>query len=315
MTDWEKTIQGFTNYLKLERAMSPLTIKAYHHDVSRLGNYACAINPPKHTPLILTQTDIEHFLAWASELYLGARSLSRTLSSIKAFYKYLILEGLLRTNPAYHLESPRLPTTFPVVLSVEEVDMMLSTIDLSKPEGYRKKALLEVLFSCGLRVTELCNLEISQIIENEQFIRIVGKGNKQRLVPISAKALKDIAEYISYYRSHLVIDKLASDILFLNKRGTRLSRISVFTFIKEMGDAAKINKTISPHTLRHTFATILVEGGADLRAVQEMLGHESILTTEIYTHIDTNFLRQNIIDYHPRAIMYRDTDLATLHEE
>ena len=239
---------------------------------------------------------------WISELGLNARSQARILSGLKAFYKYLMMEDIIDNSPAELIESPKIGRKLPEVLSIEEINEVISTIDLSKPEGERNKAMLETLYSCGLRVTELINLKLSNLLLDEGFVRVVGKGDKERITPIGSIAIKQIKIYVASKRNHMNnIDKKSEDILFLNRRGKQLTRVMIFTIIKNLAQKAGIKKIISPHTFRHSFATHLVEGGADLRAVQEMLGHESITTTEIYTHLDREYLRQAILDFHPRG--------------
>ena len=231
---------------------------------------------------------------------ISPRTQARNVSSIKAFFQFLRYSGELESNPSTLLESPKIGRKLPVVLSVNEIDRMVAAIDLSKPEGHRNKAIIETLYGCGLRVSELVSLKISDIFATEGFIKVKGKGSKERLVPIGRTALNEINFYLEYYRNHLQVDTRSGDILFLNRRGKGLTRVMIFTIIKDLSRKAGIKKTISPHTFRHSFATHLIEGGADLRAVQEMLGHESILTTEIYTHLDREFLRQSIMEHHPR---------------
>ena len=297
--EWQSTLKDFEGFLKLEKGLSPNSIVAYLSDIQKLLQYM-EIQQLAGGPEKLEHEQLHQFLVWISELGLSARSQARILSGLKAFYRFLLLDDRLDKDPTALLEGPRLGRKLPEVLSVDEIDLMLSKIDLSKPEGRRNKAMLETLYSCGLRVSELVGLQISNIFRAEGFIRIIGKGDKQRLVPVSGRALKEIDFYLPD-RSSLVIQPGHEDILFLNRRGHQLTRVMVFTIIKELAQAAGIKKTVSPHTFRHSFATHLVEGGADLRAVQEMLGHESIITTEIYTHLDREYLREAIISFHPRS--------------
>jgi integrase/recombinase XerD len=297
---WSSYIKGFKSYLQLEKSLSANSVEAYDHDVEKLSQYATSINfsggPDKITVL-----ELQGFLKWINELGMGARSQARVLSGIKAFYKYLLLENIISDDPTTLLEGPRLGRKLPDFLSVEEVNAIIAAIDLSKPEGERNKAMLETLYSSGLRVSELVGLKKSNLHPEIGLLRITGKGNKERLVPVGSVALKQITIYEQAYRNHLPIKPGNEDFLFLNRRGAKLSRVMIFTIIKELAISAGIKKTISPHTFRHSFATHLIEGGADLRAVQEMLGHESITTTEIYTHLDRDFLRSAIMQFHPRA--------------
>jgi len=291
---WQIYISGFKHYMKLERGLSDHTISGYLRDVERLGDYA------QHAPQSISMQDIESFMISLSEMGLGARSLARTLSAIKTFYKYLLLERIVTDNPTDLLESPKLPRKLPVVLSTTEIDRMIACIDHSTDHGQRNRAIIEVLYACGLRVTELITLKISDLYFKEGFIKVLGKNNKERLVPIGQTAIKYTTIYLEQIRTSLSIDDMHRDVVFLNRRGKPLSRVMIFNIVKSLTKEAEIAKTVSPHTFRHSFATHLVEGGADLRAVQEMLGHESILTTEIYTHVDQTYLRETILRYHPR---------------
>jgi integrase/recombinase XerD len=297
--NWQGLIKAYEGFLKLEKGLSSNSIEAYLSDIGKLEKFL-EISQIEAGPEELDREQLGEFLFWISEMGLSARSQARILSGIKAFYRYLLLEDLIEKDPTALLEGPRLGSKLPEVLSVEEIDRMLEHIDLSKPQGRRNKAMLETLYSCGLRVTELVKLQISGIFRAEGFIRVIGKGDKERLVPFSPRALKEIDLYLPD-RNALSIQAGNEDILFLNRRGKMLTRNMVFTIIKELAKAAGIQKTVSPHTFRHSFATHLVEGGADLRAVQEMLGHESITTTEIYTHLDSAYLREAIISFHPRS--------------
>jgi len=299
--NWNPTIKGFKSYLQLERSLSLNSIEAYIRDVEKLVQFI-EMRELNLQPEKVEQNVIEDFLKWVSELGLNARSQARILSGIKAFYKYLLIEDLVVNTPTELMEAPKLGRKLPEVLSIEEINAVIDSVDLSKPEGERNKAMLETLYSCGLRVTELVNLQLSNLLLEEGFIRVIGKGDKERIVPIGSVAIKHINIYISFVRNHMNnIGKESEDILFLNRRGNQLTRVMIFTIIKDLVKKTKIKKTVSPHTFRHSFATHLVEGGADLRAVQEMLGHESITTTEIYTHLDREYLRQAILDFHPRA--------------
>jgi integrase/recombinase XerD len=297
--NWPGTLKDYKGFLKLEKGLAPNSIEAYLRDIGKLVQYL-EIKEISTDPQALSHQDLHGFLAWIGELGLSAKSQARILSGLKSFYRYLLLEDLVQKDPTALLEGPRLGRSLPEVLTVEEIDLILSKIDLSKAEGQRNKAMLETLYSCGLRVSELVGLQISNIYRAEGFIRVIGKGDKERLVPVSQRALKEIDLYLPD-RNGLAIDPGHEDILFLNRRGRMLTRVMLFTIIKELTIIAGIQKTVSPHTFRHSFATHLVEGGADLRAVQEMLGHESITTTEIYTHLDREYLREAIISFHPRS--------------
>jgi len=297
---WESDIREFRSYLKLEKGLSENSVLAYENDIRKLVHYLLEqgeeINPEKIDKKVL-----HDFLRWVSQSGLNARSQSRIVSGLKSFFKFLVLEERIEKDPTLMLESPKIGRKLPEVLSVEEIDLIFSKIDLSKAEGQRNKAMLEVLYSCGLRVSELIGLRISDIFREEGFIRVIGKGDKERLVPISSAALREIDLYFPDRNALLDIDRGNMDILFLNRRGKPLSRVMVFTIIRQLVEKAGLKKVVSPHTFRHSFATHLVNGGADLRAVQEMLGHESIVTTEIYTHLDREYLREAIISHHPRA--------------
>lgn len=295
----QKVIKEYEGFLKLEKGLSSHSIEAYLSDLKKLEQFLLHAGIAGG-PEMLTTEQLGQFLLWISELGLSARSQARILSGIKAFYRYLLMEDIIQKDPTALLEGPRLGRKLPEVLTVAEIDRMLDMIDLSKPQGRRNKAMLETLYSCGLRVTELVGLQISGIFRAEGFIRVIGKGDKERLVPVSDRAIKEIDLYMPD-RNALPVQPGFEDILFLNRRGRMLTRNMVFTVIKELARDAGIKKTVSPHTFRHSFATHLVEGGADLRAVQEMLGHESITTTEIYTHLDREYLREAIISFHPRS--------------
>jgi len=296
--DWKTRIKEYEGFLKLEKGLSANSIHAYLSDMDKLVQFL-ELNHWEYRPEELDSEQLSAFLSWIAGLGLSARTQARILSGIKAFYNYLLMEEKIEKDPTALLEGPRLDSKLPEVLSVEEIDRMLDLIDLSHPQGPRNRAMLETLYSCGLRVSELVELQISGIFRAEGFVRVIGKGNKERLVPISPRALKEIDLYLPD-RNRLIIQPGNEDILFLNRRGRMLTRNMVFTIIKELARTAGIQKTVSPHTFRHSFATHLVEGGADLRAVQEMLGHESITTTEIYTHMDKAYLREAIISFHPR---------------
>jgi len=299
MITWEFTINEFINFLKLERALSSNSIEAYRNDIKKFIQYLEA----KGLSLLPHQIESDHlqnFIHWINELGISPRSQSRVISGIKSFYKYLLIENYIHKDPTELLETPKIGRELPKILSVDEIDQLIQAIDLSQAEGQRNKAIIETIYSCGLRVSELINLKISNLHFDEGFIRIVGKGNKERLIPISRKAIKEINLYFED-RNKLSVNPGHEDILFLNRRGKQLTRVMVFTIIKRLAEKAGLSKDISPHTLRHSFATHLIEGGADLRAIQEMLGHESIITTEIYTHLDREYLRDTIIEHHPRS--------------
>jgi len=295
---WESYRRGFDAYLRLEKSLSQHSVDAYKHDIEKLTTYL-EENSIALQPSGITLNMLQDFLKWLNQTSLNARSQMRIISGIRAFYKYLLLENLVTDDPTQLLDMPRTGRKLPEFLTINEVERLIGAIDLSKPEGERNKAIIETLYGCGLRVSELVNAKISGIYFNEGFMRITGKGDKERLVPFSGKALKQIQLYMREIRSHIDIKKGNEDFLFLNRRGRKLSREMIFMIIRDLALIAGIHKTIGPHTLRHSFATHLVEGGADLRAVQEMLGHSSITTTEIYTHLDRTFLRENILDHHP----------------
>ena len=289
-------LRRYVTYLRLEKSFSPNTVAAYLRDLQKLVDFVTA---EKLDILQVTYENLEQFLAQLWDIGADPRSVARIISGIRSFYGFLLLDEYIESDPTELLESPKIGMKLPEVLSVDEIDRMLSTIDVSTMEGQRNRAMLEVLYSCGLRVSELISLRISDIYPEEEFIRVEGKGSKQRLVPISQVALNEIRNYMEY-RGDLTVKRGAEDILFLNRRGGKLSRVMVFYIVKQQAETAGIQKTISPHTFRHSFATHLLEGGANLRAIQEMLGHEKITTTEIYTHIDREFLRKEILEHHPR---------------
>lgn len=298
--DWSSSQKGFRSYLKLERSLSPNTIDGYLHDVHLLEQYFEIIHaqiPPDKAEL----KNLKSFITYIHKIGLSDYSQARIVSGIRAFYKYLQMEDAIYDNPAELLESPKLRRKLPDVLTVEEIDSLLGSIDHSKAEGIRNRAILETLYGCGLRVSELVNLKISNLFFDVDFIKVVGKGNKERLIPIGDHAKKQIQLYRDHVRAYLVIKRGQEDFLFLNRRGNKISRVMIFLIIKELAEKINLKKTISPHTFRHSFATHLIEGGADLRAVQEMLGHSSITTTEIYTHLDRDYLRSTILQYHPRS--------------
>lgn len=295
---WESYKKGFKAYLQLERSLSDNSVEAYMRDIEKLTQYLQQIGSLK-TPEQVKLNDLQHFLKWIGELEMSATSQARIISGIKSFYKYCLIEHISKQDPTTLLEAPKLKKALPDTLSFEEIESIISQIDLSKPEGGRNKAMLELLYSCGLRVSELVNLRISQLYFDVGFIRALGKGDKERLIPVGRSAIKYVNIYLKNIRLHISVKPGNEDIVFLNRRGSKLSRVMVFLIIKELAKKAGIRKTISPHTFRHSFATHLVEGGADLRAVQEMLGHESITTTQIYTHLDREFLRKTLQEFHP----------------
>ena len=297
---WVIYIRGFRSFLKLEKSLSENSIEAYVRDVEKLVQYL-EYHKLELQPQDITLKTLQDFIKWINQAGMGARSQARVISGLRAFFKYLLLENVIRSNPAELLESPNIGRQLPDTLSVEDIDRLFDVIDLSTPEGERNKTMLEVLYGCGLRVSELVNLRFSDLHFSEGFISVIGKGNKQRLVPIGDRAMRQIDAYRHLIRSHIEIRKGQEDYIFLTKRGRKITRVMVFYIIKDLAEKAGIRKTISPHTFRHSFATHLIEGGADLRAVQEMLGHASITTTEIYTHLDRDFLRSNILQFHPRG--------------
>lgn len=304
-------VSRYRRYLKLEKGYSVNTLDAYMRDVDKLFRYLAV---EQVDVLDVKLEDLEHFAAFISDLGIGPRSLARILSGVRQFYRFLVIDGYLEVDPTELLESPKQPDHLPEVLSTAEVDLLEQAIDLSKWEGHRNRAIIEVLFSCGLRVSELTNLKLSNLYIEEQYIRVMGKGSKERLVPISPRALDEL-NYWFLDRNVMKIKPGEEDYVFLNRRGQHLTRTMILIMIKRYAVEAGIKKTISPHTLRHSFATSLLEGGADLRAIQAMLGHESIGTTEIYTHIDTSTLRQEILEHHPRNIQYNERQQMDLLTE
>lgn len=290
--------KNYLRFLMLEKGLSQNTIDAYMADFDKLEQFSTIINKPLNK---LESTDFSRFLMELLELGIASSTQARILSGIKSFYKFLLVEDVLEDDPTALLEAPKMGRKLPSVLSLEEIEAMLAAIDLSKPEGQRNKAIIETLYGCGLRVSELTHLNISNIYAEDEFVRVVGKGDKERLVPIGQKALKEIFLYTSTDRNKLDIQRGHEDVLFLNRRGKQLTRVMIFTIIKDLAVMAGIQKVVSPHTFRHSFATHLLENGANLRVIQQMLGHASILTTEIYTHMDSKLLRETINMYHPRA--------------
>jgi integrase/recombinase XerD len=297
---WDAYKKGYKAWLQLEKSLADNSVEAYLHDIDKLTNFL--LTTKTKSPEKVTLQDLEQFVKWVAELGMTASSQARIISGLRSFYKYCLLEQITSTDPTVLLEAPKLKRSLPDTLSFDEIEEIINQIDQSKPEGGRNKAMLETLYSCGLRVSELVNLKISCLYLDVGFIRVIGKGDKERLVPIGSDAIKYIKIYKDNIRVHISIKKNQEDILFLNRRGSKLTRVMVFLILKELAKKAGITKSISPHTFRHSFATHLVEGGADLRAVQEMLGHESITTTEIYTHLDREYLRNTLQQFHPAFI-------------
>lgn len=297
--NWAQSIKGFKVFLRLEKSLSKNSIEAYIHDIKKLVAYL-EFEQLNISPEMVELKHIQRFIKNLNELGLAAKSQARIISGLKSFYKYLVSEDILKVDPTLLLEAPKTGRKLPDTLNPEEVNLIISSIDMSTPEGARNKAMVETLYSCGLRVSELVQLKISELFLDDGYIRVIGKGNKQRLTPIGESAIKNILIYKNEIRNHVKIHPNFEDTLFINRFGKSISRISVFTIIKTLVQKAAIKKRISPHTFRHSFATHLIDGGADLRAVQEMLGHASITTTEIYTHLDREYLKQTILAYHPR---------------
>lgn len=297
---WEESKKGYENYLKLEKSLSQNSIAAYINDINKLADFL----ELKYKGVVPDKVKLEHlknFVEWLNERGVSPRTQARTISGIKSFYKFLLIEGKINNDPTSLLESPKIGRKLPDVLSMEEIDSLINAVDLNKSEGQRNKAMLETLYSCGLRVSELVNLKITNLFFEQGYIKVEGKGEKERLVPASKSAIEEINKYLNTYRKKLRVGKDSENILFLNRRGHKLSRVMIFTIIKNLAEKVGMKKKISPHTFRHSFATHLINGGADLRAVQEMLGHESILTTEIYTHLDRDYLKDTIQNFHPRS--------------
>jgi integrase/recombinase XerD len=297
MKVWDIELRNFVNFLRIERGLAENSVVAYAQDVEKLKHYCASVNI---APSAVKHEDLVSFVTGLYDLGLSARSQARIISGIKQFYEFQLLEGHIKEDPSELISSPKLGRKLPTFLTVDEIDAMQNAIDLSKPEGHRNKAILETLYSCGLRVSELINLKFSDLFYDEGFIRVIGKGDKERLVPVSISVKKEIDFYVNGWRNDISVAKGHEDYVFLNRRGKALTRVMIFTIIKNLSEAIGLSKNISPHTFRHSFATHLIEGGANLRAIQEMLGHESITTTEIYTHLDMSFLREAIISFHPR---------------
>jgi integrase/recombinase XerD len=297
---WEDSKKGFETFLRLEKSLSQNSIAAYINDINKLMSFLDE-NFKKLTPEKVRIVHLRGFIEYINERGVSPRTQARTISGIKSFFKYLLMEGKINSDPTSLLESPKIGRKLPDVLTMEEIDLIIDGVDLTKPEGQRNKAMLETLYSCGLRVSELVNLKVTNLFFDQGFIKVEGKAEKERLVPVSSKAIEEITRYLQGYRRSLKVGADSENVLFLNRRGKKLSRVMIFTIIKNLAEKVGLNKKISPHTFRHSFATHLISGGADLRAVQEMLGHESILTTEIYTHLDRDYLKNTITHFHPRS--------------
>ena len=297
MKNWERTIKQFVHYLKIERSLAENSIFAYQQDIAKLRDFCESYTlSPEH----IQTGHLKQFIAELYDMGLSARSQARIISGWKQFFDFLLQEDIRKDDPSENLELPKIGRKLPEVLTIEEIDAMIDAIDLSSNEGQRNKAILETLYSCGLRVSELVSLRFEDCFFDEGFIRVIGKGNKERLVPVSPSVVEEVTLYAENDRGNVPVKKGSEAIVFLNRRGAQLTRVMIFTIIKRLAETAGIKKTISPHTFRHSFATHLIEGGANLRAVQDMLGHENITTTEIYTHLDQRFLRDAILTYHPR---------------
>lgn len=297
---WDPYIKGYRIYLQLEKGLSGNSVDSYLHDIQKLLQFLELTGKPKALKK-MNKENIREFITWLNEMGLGVKTQSRVISGLRSFFRYLLSENVIPENPMDFIHLPKLESKLPVVLTIPEIEALLGVVDRSQPEGERNKALLEVLYGCGLRVSELVNLKLSEVNTQHEYLKIIGKGNKERLVPIGKPALKQIRIYLDNIRNQIEPKKGHEDYLFLNRRGRQLTRVMIFTIVKKLALEAGIAKKVSPHTLRHSFATHLVEGGADLRAVQEMLGHESITTTDIYTHLDRSYLKDVITQFHPRS--------------
>lgn len=298
--DWKTAIENYKSFLILERSLSPNSVDAYLNDINKLASF-CNDCHGVTSPINATNEQLSDFISALMENGVTERTQARTISSIRSFFKYLVFDGVITTNPAKMLEAPKIGRKLPNILTADEVDAIENAVEMYKPEGQRNRAIIEMLYSCGLRVSELIDLKLSNINFRTGIVKIEGKGNKERMIPLSKNAKNELKNYFKSYRDYLDIPTENADIVFLNKHGRPLSRVMVFNIIKHLAERAGITKKISPHTFRHSFASALVQGGADLRAVQDMLGHESILTTEIYTHLDNHYLKDTIYKYHPRA--------------
>lgn len=298
--NWSESKKGYETFLRIEKSLSPNSVSAYVNDINKLISFV-EEHYPNLTPETVKLAQLRKFVEWMNQNGISPRTQARTISGIKSFYKFLLIEEAVENDPTTLLESPRIGRKLPEVLTDDEINSLIEAIDVTKAEGLRNKAILETLYSCGLRVSELVDLKISNLHFEQEFLRIAGKGERERLVPISKRAIDDIKKYLVNSRKKLTIEKGYENIVFLNRRGKKLSRVMIFTIIKNLADKIKLEKSISPHTFRHSFASALVQGGADLRTVQEMLGHESILTTEIYAHLDKEYLKDTVNRYHPRS--------------
>ncbi|MEJ6734998.1 MAG: site-specific tyrosine recombinase XerD [Flavobacteriales bacterium] len=297
---WKNYIKEFRSHILFEKSLSDNTFESYQRDVKKLVSFL-EMNKNNSSPSKIKTEDIREFIQWIAQMGMSAKSQARIISSLKSFFNYLVIENVIDQSPAQNIENPKIGSYLPETLSINEIDKLIAHIDLSHPQGNRNKAIIEVLYSCGLRVSELINLKISNWYKKEGFIKVEGKGNKERLIPIGKIAIKLIETYFESNRDKQKVKEGNNDFMFLNRNGSKLSRVMIFTIVKNLVDIAGIKKNVSPHTFRHSFATHLIEGGANLRAVQEMLGHESITTTEIYTHLDSDFIKESIISFHPRS--------------
>jgi integrase/recombinase XerD len=298
--NWLESKKGYETFLRIEKSLSPNSVSAYVNDINKLISFVEEFYP-NLTPETVKLAQLRKFVEWMNQKGISPRTQARTISGIKSFYKFLLIEEAVENDPTTLVESPRIGRKLPEILTDDEINRLIEAIDDTKAEGLRNKAILETLYSCGLRVSELVDLKLSNLHFEQEFLRIAGKGERERLVPISKRAIEDIKKYLINSRKKLTIEKGFENIVFLNRRGKKLSRVMIFTIIKNLADKIKLEKNISPHTFRHSFASALVQGGADLRTVQEMLGHESILTTEIYTHLDKEYLKDTVNKFHPRA--------------
>ena len=298
--NWTESKKGYETFLRVEKSLSPNSVSAYVNDINKLIGFV-EEHYPNLTPETVKLAQLRKFVEWMNENGISPRTQARTISGIKSFYKFLLIEEAVENDPTTLLESPRIGRKLPEILSDDEINSLIDAIDVTKAEGLRNKAIIETLYSCGLRVSELVDLKVSNLHFEQEFVRVAGKGERERLVPISKRAIEDIKKYLVSSRKKLIIEKGFENIVFLNRRGKKLSRVMIFTIIKNLADKIKLEKSISPHTFRHSFASSLVQGGADLRTVQEMLGHESILTTEIYAHLDKEYLKDTINRFHPRS--------------
>jgi len=298
--NWSESKKGYETFLRIEKSLSPNSVSAYVNDINKLITFVAEYYP-NLTPETVKLAQLRKFVEWMNQKGISPRTQARTISGIKSFYKFLLIEEAVENDPTTLVESPRIGRKLPEILTDDEINKLIEAIDETKAEGLRNKAILETLYSCGLRVSELVDLKLSNLHFEQEFLRIAGKGERERLVPISKRAIEDIKKYLVNSRKKLTIEKGFENIVFLNRRGKKLSRVMIFTIIKNLADKIKLEKNISPHTFRHSFASALVQGGADLRTVQEMLGHESILTTEIYAHLDKEYLKDTVNKFHPRA--------------